>query len=228
MRKSGFSGIGIISGLLLFTATVFAQDQLSTGSSGPTAHEIVRDTSDRVMQVVEEARSYAEEDPERYYHAVHVVLDPVIDFRGFAKNVMGPYASKDRYKSLDEAGREELRDQLERFTEVMRKGLVKTYGKGLLAFGGSRIEISDPSEEEVAQARVSVRQLIYSEETEPYVMMYQMGRKNSSSEWKLRNVIIETVNLGEIYRSQFQADARKHDGDLNAVIDNWSSVEAEI
>jgi phospholipid transport system substrate-binding protein len=225
---SGFERFGFISGLLLVSAMTFAQDKLSTESPGQSAHDIVRDASDRVMLVVEEARDYAEGDPERYYTAVHEVLDPVIDFRGFAKNVMGPYASRDRYQSLDEAGREELRGQLEQFTEVMRKGLIKTYGKGLLAFGGSRIEISDPSEEEAGQSRVSVRQLIYSDEIKPYVMMYQMGRDKKSGEWKLRNVIIETVNLGEIYKNQFQADARRRDGDLNAVIDNWSSVEAEI
>jgi phospholipid transport system substrate-binding protein len=56
--------------------------------------------------------------------------------------------------------------------------------------------------------------------------MYQMG-KNKSGVWKLRNVIIETVNLGEIYKNQFQAAARKHDGDLNTVIEGWASIDVE-
>jgi phospholipid transport system substrate-binding protein len=86
--------------------------------------------------------------------------------------------------------------------------------------------VSKPSASEAAESRVSVRQLIYSQETEPYVVMYQMGR-NKSGEWKLRNVIIETVNLGEIYRNQFQAAARKHDGDLNTVIATWGAVEVD-
>jgi hypothetical protein len=63
-----------------------------------------------------------DDDPERYYAAVHEVLDPVVDFRGFARGVMGEYATSARYRSLDEAGREKLRDQLERFTETMRIG----------------------------------------------------------------------------------------------------------
>ena len=37
-------------------------------------------------------------------------------------------------------------------------------------------------------------------------------------EWQLRNIIIEGVNLGEIYRSQFEASARKSNGDLDVVI----------
>ena len=89
-------------------------------------------------------------------------MDPVIDFRGFARGVMGPYASSERYRSLDEAGREQLRGQLDRFTEVMRVGLVRTYSKGLMAFGGSKIEVSQPSLDEAQKARVSVEQLIFS------------------------------------------------------------------
>ena len=223
---SVFIRTGFLAALWLLSAQLFAQGQGPAGDLGPTAHDIVRDASERVMQVVDAAQEYVEEDPERYYQAVHEVLDPVIDFRGFARNVMGAYASKSRYQSLDEAGRAELRNQLELFTDVMRNSLVKAYGKGLLAFSGSRLEISEPSAGEASESRVSVRQLIYSEEVQPYVVTYQMGR-SKAGEWKLRNVIIETVNLGEIYKNQFQAAARKHDGDLNVVIDSWAAIEVE-
>jgi phospholipid transport system substrate-binding protein len=221
-----FKKVGLMAGLYLLSMKILAQGLPPVEATGVTAHDIVRQTSTEVMELVEQARDYAEDDPERYYLAVHEVLDPVIDFRGFARSVMGPYASKSRYKSLDDAGRVQLREQLERFTGVIRENLVRTYGKGLLAFGGSRIEVSQPSADEAAQSRVSVRQLIYSDQEAPYVLMYQMGR-SKSGEWKLRNVIIETVNLGEIYKNQFQAAARKHDGDLNAVIENWSVAEDE-
>ena len=191
-----------------------------------TAHEIVRSVTERVMAVVDEAPDYVAEDPDRYYRAVHEILDPVIDFRGFARSVMGPYGSGDRYRSLNEEGRVQLRAQLERFTEVIKVGLVTTYGKGLLAFSGSRIEVSDPSAEDAQASRVSVRQLIFSDASQPYVLMYQMGL-NKEKQWKLRNVIIENVNLGEIYKNQFQAAARKHNGNLDVVIETWSSAEEE-
>jgi phospholipid transport system substrate-binding protein len=192
----------------------------------PSAHEVVEDATQRVMTVVAEASEYADEDPDRYYQQVQEILDPVIDFRGFARSVMGPYATSERYRSLDEAGQARLRAQLDEFTEVMRLGLVRTYSKGLLAYSGSRIEVFAISDEEEASGRAAVRQLIYSGQAEPYVLLYQMGR-NKSGEWQLRNVIIESVNLGEIYRSQFEAAARKYDGDLDAVIANWETVEVK-
>ena len=208
--------------LRLLATTVAAQP------AGPqqSAHEVVREATKQVMDVVAQAQDYAEDEPERYYGEVQAILDPVIDFRGFARSVMGPYASSERYRSLDEAGRAQLRDQLDRFTEVMRVGLVKTYSKGLLAFGGSRIEVNGPKPEDAGQSRVSVEQLIFEEGSEPYVVMYQMGR-SKSGDWKLRNVIIESVNLGEIYRNQFQAAVRKSEGDLDSVIDSWSAVEVD-
>jgi phospholipid transport system substrate-binding protein len=192
----------------------------------PTAHSVVDEATRSVMTVVAEASAYADEDPERYYQQVQDILDPVIDFRGFARSVMGPYASSNRYRSLDEAGRVQLRGQLDRFTEVMRTGLVRTYSKGLLAYSGSKIKVFEASAEELEQGRASVRQLIYSDQPEPYVLLYQMGL-NKAGEWQLRNVIIESVNLGEIYRNQFEAAARKHSGDLDAVIAGWTTVEVE-
>lgn len=210
--------------LCLALVSMSALAQAST--NGLTAHDVVRDTSDRVMAVVQDAQTYAEQDPERYYAEVQAILDPVIDFRVFARGVMGAYASSDRYRALDEAGRAQLREQLDRFTEVMRVGLVRTYSKGLLAFGGSRIEVSSPAADEADLDHASVEQLIYTEGAQPYVVIYQMGR-DRSGEWKLRNVIIESVNLGEIYRSQFEAAARKENGDLDAVIDSWTVIEVD-
>ncbi|MCR9105839.1 MAG: ABC transporter substrate-binding protein [Gammaproteobacteria bacterium] len=192
-----------------------------------SAYEIVDATSAQVMAVVQAAEAYADEDPERYYQQIEALLDPLIDYRGFSRSVMGAYASSRRYKSLDEAERAQLRDQLDRFTQVMRASLVRTYSKGLLAFGGSRIEVV-PSEDDVPGAkRVSVRQNVFADRDDPYVVFYQMGL-DQSDEWKLRNVIIESVNLGEIYRDQFQASAREENGDLDAVIAKWTVVTVDV
>ncbi|MEP0203421.1 MAG: ABC transporter substrate-binding protein [Halioglobus sp.] len=204
------------------SSTAWAQ---TTAASG-TAHDVVREATEGVMALVRVAPEYVDEDPERYYAQVQAILDPVIDFRGFARGVMGPYASSERYRSLDEAGRAQLRGQLDRFTEVIRSGLVKTYSKGLLAFGGSRIELSDSVDELPDARRTTVTQLIFSDNAQPYVVMYQMGM-DKNRVWKLRNMIIESVNLGEIFKNQFEASARKHDGNLDLVIDSWTTAELE-
>lgn len=210
--------------LVAVAPVVLAGDEDSSAAERDSAHEVIRVATDQVMSTVDAAQEYVQEDPERFYEELQSILDPVVDFRGFARGIMGPYATSERYRSLDAEGREQLREQLERFTGVIRVGLVRTYGKGLLAFGGSRIEVPALSEEEAAAPRVAVKQFIHSDESEPYVLVYHMGRDRDDS-WKLRNMVIEDVNLGEIYRSQFESAARKYNGDLDRVIDNWSAVE---
>lgn len=221
-RQRGRGGMALIAAVLagILGAT-------SALAAERNAHQVVEDTTSRVMAAVQDATAYVDKDPQRYYDNIQAILDPVIDFRGFARGVMGDYASSDRYRSLDKAGRATLKAQLDRFTEVMRLGLVRTYSKGLLAFGGSRIQLSKPGPGDDSASTVSVRQLIFGEGTRPYEVMYQMGR-DKGGDWKLRNMIIETVNLGAIYRGQFEAAARKHNGDLDKVIDNWSAASAEL
>lgn len=211
----------IIAWLLVSMASMQASAQHDA------AYDLVQDTTTKVMEVVAAADAYAESDPERYYRQVQDLLDPLIDYRGFARRVMGPYASSDRYRSLDEAGRQKLVGQLDQFTAAMRASLVRTYSKGLLAFGGSRIELLPPDAAEAGSSRVSLQQLIYADRRDPYNVIYQMGMEKSG-EWKLDNVIIESVNLGEIYRDQFLASAREQDGNLDGVIVNWTTVVVDV
>ena len=56
-----------------------------------------------------------------------------------------------------------------------------------------------------------------------YTIGYQMGQYKDGS-WRLRNLIIETINLGEIYRNQFSALARDADDDLDSVIARWNEA----
>jgi len=207
-------------GLVVVSASLATQAQEPQAN----AHTVVRQATAQVLVVVRSAPGYVKEDPQRYFSEIHTVLDPVIDYPGFARAVMGTYASRKHYQSLDSAGKKQLRAQLERFTEVMRVALVRTYGKGLLAFGSSRVETEEPApglEDDAKQ--VSVVQQIYNSNDVPYVIHYQMHRDKSGA-WKLRNLIIEAINLGQVYRNQFMASVRQHDGDIDAVIANWGGL----
>ena len=208
--------VALVGAALSFSAQ--AQD------AGSSAYEVVEDSTNRIMAIVEGAESYVDEDPERYYSELQTVLDEVVDFAGFSRAVMGPYASSKRYKSLDSAGKKALRRQVEDFTDVMRISLVRTYGKGLIAFGGSKTEVQRPDAKAEDPRKMAITQLIYNETAEPYVIQYQM-RRGKDGQWKLRNLIVETINLGVIYRNQFQAAAKDYEGDIDAVIANWTTPE---
>jgi phospholipid transport system substrate-binding protein len=191
-----------------------------------SAYDVIEKTTNDVMVLVNGAGEYVDEDPERYYRELQALLDGLVDYAGFSRAVMGPYASKQRYDSLDSAGKQELRKQVKAFTGVMRVGLVRTYGKGLLAFGSSRTEVLRPEEVESEGRNIAVTQLIHGDAPEPYVILYQM-RLGKKGGWKLRNLIVETINLGIIYRNQFLSAAKDYDGDVDQVIANWTAPDED-
>lgn len=209
----------LAAALLSLFVGVSAQAQ-ETASAGPG--EMIAGATDRIMALVADANSYFDEEPQRYYDAVGTELDGLVDFRSFARGVMGDVASGATYRKLDDAGKQRLRTQLDAFTAVIRTGLIQTYGKGLLAFGGSETKVAEavisPDNARVA----SVTQSVMGDEDKVYTLRYQMGLYRDGS-WKLRNMIIENVNLGEIYRSQFADALDAAGGDVDKVIAEWNT-----
>ncbi len=192
-----------------------------------SAHEVMGSTTDRIMTILAEAAEYQETEPQRFYEEIHAVLDEVVDFEGFARGVMGKYASKSRYVAMSDEEKMHFREQVGRFSDVMRLGLVRTYGKGLLAFNGSRVVILPPEESGTGNSKsATVVQHIFGSGDKPYVIHYSM-RQNRDGDWRLRNLIVESINLGQIYRNQFESAMRDHRGDINVVIDNWDVSTTE-
>ena len=189
-------------------------------------HQVVQETTERVIQVINEGKGYYDKDPERFNAKVEAVMDQVVDFDSFARGVMGSYASAQRYQALKtDEEKAAFRDQVKRFTEKFKRGLIETYAKRLLKFNGQRIETLPPRAGQDSGDTVSVVQNIYGCADKPYVVQYTM-RKDRDGGWRVRNVMIEGINLGQTYRNQFASAAEQNRGDINKVIDTWH-VEPE-
>ena len=186
--------------------------------------QVIREVTEQVMQVVSEANTYFDEEPERYYREIDAALAALVDWRGFATAVMGDYYSRGR--SMDSAGRTKLKRQRDEFAETLREGLIRSYAKGLLAFGGAKMEVQGVEASTQSARIASVTQLVYGEADRVYTIRYQMGQYKDGA-WRLRNLIIETINLGEIYRNQFSALAKEANDDLDLVISRWNDTISE-
>ena len=197
-------------------------DQAS--ASQREAAEVISDVTAQVMTVVAEANTYFDEDPDRYYREIEDALAGLVDWRGFATAVMGEYYSRGR--AMDQAGRANLKRQRDDFARTLREGLIRSYAKGLLAFGGARMEVQGVEASPQSARVASVTQLVYGEADRVYTIRYQMGQYKDGA-WRLRNLIIETINLGEIYRNQFSGLARDADDDLDSVIAQWNEAVIE-
>lgn len=244
-EKSKWLGMTALIGLLAGagSAVALAQAQQEPPVSGietssdvglsqnlMAAHRLVESTTNDLIELIEQARAYVDDDQPRFYRALGELLRQYVDFESFSRAVMGKYASTKRFASLSPEEKRQLEMQVDRFNEVFTGALINTYGKGLLVFEGERIEVLLPSADDEAYAsrgKARIKQLIYGDRVEPYVIYYSL-RKNSDDAWRIRNMIIESSNLGKIYRNQFDNAYKVYDGDIDRVVENWVvGAEAE-
>lgn len=212
----GFAAsLGALMVLLLAVAT--APSAIAREGASDRPDELVQKITDKVLSDIEvyrealdEADTKAREQEllDEFYASLLETLEPVVDLRWIALNVMGEY----RQQASDE--------QRRRFQEVFTTSLVETYGRGLLTYSHQNIRV-EPLEEPLGERRrVTVVQKIEGEE-DTYPLFYSMGL-NREGDWKVINVIINGVNLGKVFRNQFARAASNHDGDIDKVIENWS------
>ncbi|HEX7036833.1 MAG TPA: ABC transporter substrate-binding protein [Pseudomonadales bacterium] len=180
------------------------------------ATEMVRETSDAVLELIERARGYAKQDPERFYREVEALLSPVVDFQSFARSVMAVHFRK------------ATPQQQERFAETFKWGLVRTYALALTDFEDGKVVVVPPDRPPRNPDRQTVKMEIHTKTGEVYPVLYSVAL-DDSGEWKVRNLIVNGVNMGLTYRNQFASAMNdpKYGGDLDKVIDAWGGLVRE-
>lgn len=179
----------------------------------PTPEVVIQDSTDELISAIEAARAYFDQDPDRFYTQVQGILDPVIDFKAFSRGVMAVH-----YKRANE-------DQRERFVTNFRGALIRTYGKALLEFNNEKIEVMADERQSEKPERRNVRMEVTSDSGQVYPVVYSM-RYSDASGWRIRNIIVNGINIGLTYRNQF--GSAMNNSDLDTVIDDWAETVANV
>ena len=189
----------------------------AAASAGPiSAPEVViTDVSAKILLLLRDASSYYDKDPERLHSQVDALLAPISDYDAIAKGVMGVH-----YKSATEA-------QRKRFVGVFRLALVKTYARATLQYANSKMELVPSDHSAAAADRFTVKMQVTASDGQAYPLDYAMV-KSADGMWRVRNVIVNGINLGLTYRNQFDSAmmAPNSRGSIDKVIDGWTSVTA--
>ena len=178
------------------------------GAAAQTAYESVNESTDLLLKRLVEVQPLYEEDPEQFFSAVQDALNPYIDFEGFAKRVMAKH-----YRSASEA-------QREAFVGRFQDALIKTYATALLEFDNQKVVVVEPTTPQKREDRATILIEVYSGSGTVYPVHYQLGLEEDGR-WMLRNVIINGINIGLQFRSQFNAYMQKYKKDIDLVIENW-------
>lgn len=201
--KSLISMLFLVSSALVTADAQPASDQLTS-----EPHDLVADTTKRVLAVLEAGVDPVKQ-PEKFISQLSAVLDPVVAFDYIATGVMGVHA------------KQATPEQRKQFTSAFKQGLVNTYGKGVSGFQNLNIEVVPPKAPVGDKRRVTVLQEVSSGGSVNKVA-YSMA-KNRKGQWKMINVSLNGINFGQTFRSQFSATVSKYDGDLAKAIADWEN-----
>jgi len=212
--------VGVLGTLILTMPGLSLAAEPSSAAvqnSGASPHETIRNTSEQLVTLIEQAREYVDETPQRYHSEVQALLDPVVNFRAFSRLVMAA-----NFNRATDA-------QKKRFAKSFKNSLVKTYASALMQFSNEEIKVLDPTRAPRNPRRPTVNMEITTASGTVYPLSYTMG-KNKAGNWQMMNIIINGINLGLTFRNQFSSAVRdpKYGGDLDKVIDAWGGLVSEV
>lgn len=178
----------------------------------PSAHEVVKSTTDQLLGDLEANKAAYKQNPQSFYDALDRILGPVVDSEGISRSIMTVKYSR----GANDA-------QLKRFEGNFKRSLMQFYGNALLEYDNQGIRVL-PAKAEGAD-RASVGMEVTDNKGTVYPVSYTMVQQGG--QWKLRNVIINGINVGKLFRDQFADSMQRNGNDLDKTIDGWAEVVAK-
>lgn len=198
---------GYVAALMLVVSTMSVSAQESVDSP----HQVVEKVTADLLAEVKKSAALLKSDPDKYFESIQKIIEPAVKFEYIAKNVMGVYWQK------------ATPAQQEEFVKVFTQGMVKTYAKGMANYADLKIEVLPPEGDVAEFGKHTVLQKVTAADGINRVA-YTMGRsKDDGLGWMLINVVLDGVNLGKTFRSQFAQLVKEYEGDLDAAINAWQS-----
>ncbi|MHA6492601.1 MlaC/ttg2D family ABC transporter substrate-binding protein [Pseudomonas borbori] len=180
--------------------------------AAPPAHEVVQQTTEVLLADLKTNKEQYRSDPNAFYQALNEILGPVVDVDGISRGVMTV-----RYS------RQATPEQMTRFQENFKRSLMQFYGNALLEYNNQDIRVLPVSGAQDPQ-RTAVNMEITDGKGTVYPLSYTMVYEDDT--WKMRNVIINGINVGKLFRDQFAQSMQNNGNDLDKVIDTWADTVA--
>ncbi|MNC31639.1 putative phospholipid-binding protein MlaC precursor [compost metagenome] len=177
-----------------------------------TPHDVVQGTTTELLGDLKANKEQYKSNPNAFYDALNRILGPVVDADGISRSIMTVKYS-----------RKATPEQMQRFQENFKRSLMQFYGNALLEYNNQGITV-DPAKADDGK-RASVGMKVTGNNGAVYPVQYTL--ENIGGEWKVRNVIVNGINIGKLFRDQF-ADAMQRNGnDLDKTIDGWAGEVAK-
>ena len=172
-----------------------------------TPHEVVQGTTNELLGDLKANKEQYKSNPSAFYDALNRILGPVVDADGISRSIMTVKYS-----------RKATPEQMQRFQENFKRSLMQFYGNALLEYNNQGIVVDQAKADDGKRASVGMK--VTGNNGAVYPVQYTL--ENIAGEWKVRNVIVNGINIGKLFRDQF-ADAMQRNGNnLDKTIDGWA------
>ncbi|MEO4045763.1 ABC transporter substrate-binding protein [Pseudomonas sp. CAU 1711] len=178
----------------------------------PSAHEVVKGTTDQLLGDLKSNKAAYLQNPQSFYDSLERILGPVVDSEGISRSIMTVKYSRGASA-----------EQMKRFEDSFKRSLMQFYGNALLEYDNQDIRVLPAKAE--GSDRASVGMEVRDSKGTVYPVSYTMVQLDG--QWKLRNVIINGINIGKLFRDQFADSMQRNGNDLDRTIDGWAEVVAK-
>ena len=196
-------------GLLVLLALL---PMLANAAATPSAHDLVDRTTKELLADLAANKEQYKTNPSAFYDALNRIVGPVVDADGISKSIMTVKYSRNASPA-----------QMQRFQENFKRSLMQFYGNALLEYNNQGITVSPEKPE--GDDRTSVDMLVKGNNGANYPVSYTLVKLGG--EWKVRNVIINGINIGKLFRDQFSDAMQRNGNNLDATINGWAGEVAK-
>ena len=156
--------------------------------------DMLKRTSDEVIQILKEKREAIDADPNLVYQIVNEYIVPQLDDVTLAKLALG--------KNWRKANNEQKIE----FVDQFRSLLIRTYGKSLQEFSDQKINFF-PVNMKADDTKVTVKSEVLQSGGPSIPMDYRLRLKDDA--WKVYDIKIDGVSLVTSYKGTFTQEVRK-------------------
>lgn len=194
-------------GLLVLLA---AFPLLAVAAQSP--HDVIQSTTNELLSDLKANKQQYKANPNAFYESLNRILGPVVDADGISRSIMTVKYS-----------RKATPEQMQRFQENFKRSLLQFYGNALLEYNNEGIVV-DPAKADDGK-RASVGMKVTGNNGAVYPVQYTL--ENIAGEWKVRNVIVNGINIGKLFRDQFADAIQRNGNNLDKTIDGWAGEVAK-
>ncbi len=192
--------------------------------SSAAAEQVIESPQKEVERITRELLATFENNVQQYKKndtafiaEVDRQLSPSVAFDSIARGVMGKYSRRAKT------------GQIEQFSKTFKDSLISFYAKALLQLDDTRLTIEkvdavpDAVLNDYRSGKARLVPVDMKVKTSSGTVAISYSMVHLDKRWKLRNIIVDGINIGIQFRNQF-AEAMNKYNDLQYVVDHWPQI----